>query len=782
MTWQTVRVLLQGTVQGSGVRPALARLAARHGWSGCVQNTSRGVELILSGNLPPTPELEALIRGSLPLTATTSRLSSESAMSLLGNRFRIVESTSTGPLVTPIPRDVAICDECLREVHDPANRRYAYPFISCAQCGPRYSILQSMPFDRERTTLQAFPLCADCRREYDDPGDRRFHAQTICCSVCGPQVWATDASSHLLASRDAAVPCAAEALRSGQIVALRGVGGYQLLADATSSSVVRELRRRKRRLEKPLAVLCRTSDEARALVDMNGTEEQQLRSPQNPIVLIQQRTGTALAREINPGLSDIGLLLPATALHERLVELSGRPLVCTSGNHDGEPLATEVDDAQRRLGDVADLFVHHNREISHAIDDSVVRVIAGRPITIRAGRGIAPLPLPLAASRPLIALGGHYKAAVALANGQQAVLAPHVGDLDTVSAQGEWRARVRGLARDYGILDGREPVATDLTDVWPDSSGLEEVEHDSHPDYFTTRWAENSGLSKCSVWHHHAHIVSTMLEQGWLNRTVLGVAWDGTGLGPDRNIWGGEFLVATATRFQRVGHLRPFVLPGGESAITDLRRLTVALLSQLTELSLQEIADLVSLKEVDVEHIQRVMRSNFSLRTTSCGRLFDAAACLVLKQQRSAFEGHAAMCLEAACDLSATGHYQLTLGAAEPIELDWWPMLRQILVDRRDGVAASVMAMRFHRGLARAIMEVHCHWPELPVVLGGGVFQNRVLVELLAQAWPIDGQPLGLPGLIPPNDGGLAAGQLAVATALRQIKESAPCASEFPVS
>lgn len=762
-----VRIMLSGTVQGCGVRPALARLAAQHSWSGSVRNTTAGVELILSGPLPDTVSLSTMIRDTLPRDAVATELTCVPLPNFGGSGFHIEDSGNIGPLATPIPRDVAICDECLVDVRDPTNRRFAYPFTSCVRCGPRYSVLLAMPFDRERTTMREFEICEHCRREYEDPTDRRFHAQTICCPECGPQVWATDQRGHRIASRDDAIHCAAEALRFGQIVAVRGVGGYQLLADATSSRVVAELRRRKRRPAKPLAVLCRTLDEACALADLSEIESQQLISPQNPIVLVRQRSGSQLAPEVNPGLRNIGLLLPTTAFHDRIAELSGRPLICTSGNRDGEPLESKVNEAQHCLRTVADLFLHHDREIIQPIDDSVVRVIANRPVTIRCARGLAPLPLSLRSDSACLALGGQQKSAVALSNGRQSLLGPHVGDLDTIAAQEHWCERVRQMC--------------EQSDIIRDADGMTVV-LDPHPDYFSTRWSESLYPNRNAVWHHHAHIVAGMLEHQWQDRAVLGVAFDGTGLGPDGTIWGGEFLITTATKFQRVGHLRPFALPGGEAAITDLRRLSVSMLSHLEELSPDEIAELTGLSRIEVLRIQQALHTSYSPRTTSGGRLFDAAACLILRRDRSTFEGEAAMRLEAKCDIAEIGEYPFVVGSSDPIELDWRPVLRQIITDRRNGVMPNTMAMRFHRGLATAIQSVCDRWPDLPVVLGGGVFQNRVLVELLAYSWPNHRATLGLPGLIPPNDGGLAAGQLVVSSKLAEEKDRLRCALESPAA
>ncbi len=746
MSDRAIRIVVSGAVQGCGVRPALARFAIRHSWSGSVRNTTSGVDVRLMGLLPPDETLATLIREAIPMEATVQGLTFTTIPLFEQGVFRIAESTSSGPLTAPIPRDTVICDECLSDVRDVANRRYAYPFTSCAQCGPRYSLLISMPFDRQHTTMSSFGMCPPCREEYNDPSNRRYHAQTTCCPDCGPQVWLSNADGSHIAVRDDAICLAADAVACGKIVAIRGVGGYQLLADATSSTAVRELRRRKQRPAKPFAVLCRTIADAQTLAELNKTETCELQSSQNPIVLVRQRLGTRLARELNSGLSDIGLVLPTTALHDRLLELAGRPLICTSGNQDGEPLAFDVDESQSRLRNIADMFLHHDRKIVHSIDDSVVRVIANRPVTIRCARGIAPLPLVLATNRRYLALGGHHKSAFAVSNGRQSLLGPHRGDLDSLAARTEWCESLRQLQELAGASD-------DLADL--------DVMHDPHPGYFPTKWSEDIDANRHGVWHHHAHIVAGMLEQQWLHRRVLGVAFDGTGCGPDGSVWGGEFLLSTATNFQRVGHLRPFGLPGGEAAIKDLNRISVSLLNQLEGLSHDEICELLRISKIEQIRLQQVLRSKWTVRTTSCGRLFDAAACLILGQSLSSYEGQAAMNFEAACDPKAAGEYSFEIADGTLVEIDWRPAFTMIVADRRNGTAPGTMAMRFHRGLATAIQAVCGRWPELPVVLGGGVFQNRVLVELLVKQWPANGETLGLPGIIPPNDGGLAAGQLA---------------------
>lgn len=761
------RILLRGAVQGCGVRPALARLAASRAWSGSVGNTPDGVELIIRGRLPDDDALQAVVAGTLPIPAGMEQIRIESFRDRVRDGFRIVDSMTSGAVTTRIPRDRAVCRECLREARDPGNRRYRYPFITCAECGPRYSILHAMPFDRERTAMRDFPMCGECRREFADPRDRRFHAQTTSCSQCGPRLWISDGRQVVQESSRTAWEIAADGLREGKIVALRGIGGYQLLVDAASSDAVNRLRNRKRRMSKPFAILCRNLREARQLAFLGDEEAEQLESAANPIVLLQQRFPTVLAANVNPGLNQIGLMLPTTALHDLLLAAVGHPLVCTSGNRECNPLAFEIEGAEEALVGIADLFLHHNRDIPHPIDDSVVRVIARHPVTFRAARGIAPYPLELpevhagsAEFRPDLACGGHQKSALAWNSGGSSVLGPHLGDLETLASRDRWEDQTEGLLQLLSNCDSTtaSPVC------------------DPHPGYFPTQWAVARSQPPQFVWHHHAHIVTGMLEHGWLDREVLGVAWDGTGLGPDGTIWGGEFLRSTATDFVRIAHLRPFLLTGGEAAISDLRRTALAVVSQLNGLSSTEIAGMLRLSEQEIGRLTAAMTPAFSPTTTSCGRLFDAAACLILNQTRTDYEGHAAMCLESACDFSATGTYNFLVDHQSPAHIDWRPAFQAILSDRSATVPYGVMAMKFHRGLAQAILHVVQRFPELPVVFGGGVFQNRVLVELIADNWPAERELPGLPGELPPNDGGLAAGQLASAVM------SAPCQERADVS
>jgi hydrogenase maturation protein HypF len=723
--------LLQGAVQGQGVRPALARLAEERGWCGTVRNSAEGVELHLAVASLATHDLEALLRATVP-GPTAVRI--ETVPDGGWTEFRIEPSTIDTDLATPVPCDVAICQACMRETETPGNRRYRYGLTSCATCGPRVSLIEAMPFDRARTTLQNFSPCEACQQEYHAASDRRRHAQTIACPACGPQVWASDSRGRNFAAGDDAVVLAARALLEGKIVALRGVGGYQVLVDATDQRAVGELRRRKERPSKPFAVLCQSIEKVTDLADLDPVSEQALRSPTNPIVLVPRRRGAGLAANVGAHLLDIGFLLPTTAIHARLAELTGRPLVCTSGNRDGEPIVFRVDDALRKLPEIADVFLHHDREIVHPIDDSVVRPMAGRAVTLRCGRGLAPLPL-LLAGPPTLALGAQLKSALAWSNGRQAVLGPHVGDLQDLASRERWSDHIA----------------------------------DAHPDGFPAQWAEATGHPFIPVWHHHAHVVAAMVEHSWHDRTVLGIAADGTGLGPDGTIWGGEILRATVAGFERVAHIRTFRLPGGEAAMNEIWRAAVSVTSQL---SCEAFTHTIGVPGNRIQRVLQACESHLAPMTSSLGRLFDVAACLILGLTQASHEGEAAMRLEAACDPAADGEYAWAINHGDPLALDWRPAFQSMLSDRERGVAPGVMAERFHRGVAAAMIDaVHTLVQRrttprgTPVVFSGGVFQNRRLIELLVADWPTECGPLGLPGRIPPNDGGLAVGQLAIARA-----------------
>jgi hydrogenase maturation protein HypF len=740
--------ILTGGVQGLGVRPAISRLATRLGLAGTVRNTCRGVEIDIEGPHDRLKEFARLLPNCLPKSALVSQLNGSrfAPRGLAG--FTIIKEPKTGPLSTRVPPDRGICSECLQEIFAHNDRRHLYPFTSCTQCGPRYTVIRSMPFERADTTMADFALCGVCRQEYDGPADRRFHAQTTACAACGPQVWSVKGSEK--SKGEHAIQTAIRSLKAGQIVAIRGLGGYQLLVDATNQSAVERLRERKGRPAKPLAVMVESTEAARRLAFFDAHEIAAFEDSSAPIVLVRANARNGLAPAIHPHLDSVGLMRPTTPLHAMLARDVGRPLVCTSGNREGEPLQFVVESSEKLLAGIADVWLHHDRPIARPIDDSVMRIIADRRVTLRLARGIGPLGLELPTMGPTVALGGFLKAAAAWSNGAQSVLGPHVGDQQGLAARERFVAQLKDWLKLYRF----QPV---------------QLVHDMHPEYFSTQWAQKQSISQMAVQHHHAHVVAGMLEHGLLDRKVLGVAWDGTGYGTDDTIWGGEFMACTASAFERVARIRPFSLPGGEVAIHEPWRIAMSVCSQL-----DGAIDLARWPGWNVHAGQMtsvakiISRPKLSPITSSAGRLIDAAAALILGVDRSEFDGQPAMRLEAAADRDARGWYHFPVSDEALSELDWRPLFVELVADCRRGVDPGVISMRFHRSLAHGIIGICRRWDELPVVLAGGVFQNRLLAELVAEMIDSKSQPLGLPGLIPPNDGGLAAGQLAISAAKRR--------------
>ena len=564
-----------------------------------------------------------------------------------------------------VPHDLATCAECRGDIFDPLNRRQGYPFTNCTACGPRYSILCAMPYDRPATAMRLFPMCAECDAEYHIPDDRRFHAQPNACATCGPRVGLWDREGRVIADSHTAVAAAAELLRQGQVVALKGLGGFQLLVRADQSEPICRLRQRKNRPSKPLAVMVSSLESAEEIAALGPLERRLLQSPQNPIVLVEKRSRQrdhftaeenrgSLAAEVAPRIGTVGLFLPTTPLHHLLLAALDLPLVATSGNRSEEPIITDEREALRRLAGVADAFLVHDRPIVRGVDDSVVRVIAGQVVTIRLARGLAPLPLPAVevlaqakACPPILATGGHQKNALAIWTGTQAILAQHVGDMDNLDT----RFTFNEVAQDLTGLYQFEPVG---------------LACDLHPDYYTTQWAFAQNKPVTQVQHHHAHAVACMVENNLLDREVLALTWDGTGYGSDGTIWGGEILRAECTGFKRVASLLPFPLPGGEAAIRHPARAAFGLLWLLRgeEAVLQDdgLHRLLGLSPREVRVSAAMIRRGINTPwTSSMGRLFDAVAALVLGAHEVSYEGEAAVLLEAVADPAVTDAYSLPL-------------------------------------------------------------------------------------------------------------------------
>jgi hydrogenase maturation protein HypF len=677
-----------------------------------------------------------------------------------------------------LPRDLALCEDCRRDITNALDRRNGYPFTNCTACGPRYSIIEAMPFDRPATAMRIFPMCALCTSEYHAPADRRFHAQANACAQCGPRVALWDVAGQALADTESAIRQAAALLRQGRILALKVLGGFQLLVRADQKDAVLRLRQRKHRPSKPLAVMIPSLELAERIAQVGPAERRVLTSSANPIVLLQKRSEAELrllpdtqkpAESVAPSTATIGLFLPTTPLHRLLLQELGLPVVATSGNRSDEPIVTEERQALQTLGDIAHAFLVHDRPIVRRVDDSVVRVMGGQETVFRLGRGYAPLPLPALealaarqARKPLpgcLATGGQQKTAPALWTGTQAVLAQHVGDLDHPDS----RAAFSDVARDLENLFQCKPLA---------------LACDLHPDYFTTRWALSQHKPVIPVQHHHAHALACMTEHGLLDTEVLALSWDGTGYGPDGTIWGGEALLVRANKYQRLASLLPFPLPGGEAAIRRPNRIAFALLWLLQ--GDEVLRDDLWLRRLGLSKDQaRILATMTRSRihtpwTSSVGRLFDAVAALVLGVHEVSYEGEAAVRLEAVADPDETGEYPLPLclpgqyqsvaGDDTLARGDWRPMLSAILRDMSRDVGVGVIAGRFHNSLARWAVSLAGTRPG-PVVLSGGCFQNRLLVERTREGLAGLGRQVFCQGQVPPGDGGLAVGQLAAALA-----------------
>lgn len=757
-------VLVRGVVQGVGFRPFVYRLALEEQLAGSIGNNTEGVTIELEGaaerierflerlrtERPPLARIDAVAVRELPATGEAG--------------FRIVQSAVLGRVATGIPADAATCPDCLRELLSPSDRRYRYAFLNCTNCGPRFTITRRIPYDRPQTSMADFPMCADCRREYEDPLNRRFHAQPNACPVCGPRLWLSDAAGNEIAAVDAAQK-AVEELLAGKIVAIKGIGGFHLSVDATDERAVAELRRRKHRFGKPLAVMVRDLEAARALCDLGAVEEQLLTAPARPIVLARMRKKNGLAPSVAPGLPWLGVFLPYAPLqHLLFTDERVRALVMTSANLSEEPICIANDEARERLAAIADLFLLHNREILQRCDDSVVAEVDQAPQLVRRARGYVPLgvDLPLEA-RPLLAVGGQMKSVFTLARGGFAYQSQHLGDLESPTALAFFEESLEHLMRTFEI----EP---------------EVVAHDLHPGYLSTawakRWAEERRLPLIGVQHHHAHVAACMAEHGIAEPTI-GLALDGTGYGSDGCIWGGEVLIAGLEGFERFAHLAYAPLPGGETAIREPWRMALGSLAAAgIEIEAAEIATRTGANAQETRIVARMIerRVNAPL-TSSCGRLFDAVAAVVLGRRTVDYEAQAAIELEGiAVDepMEDEGAYELRIVAGdwkkrEPAQLAVAELWQAILADLRRGEPRARIAAQFHAAVARGFVEAARLAREATgigqVALSGGCFHNRRLAYLMRAGLEAEGFRVFVQKRVSPGDAGLSYGQAAVAAA-----------------
>ncbi len=753
------RLQIRGVVQGIGFRPHVYRLATQDHLTGWICNDSSGVTIEVQGESPQLEQFLDRLRAGSPVPQQLLEIDVKPIpIESQDATFTIAASqTSESARIALLP-DLAICANCRGELLTQTNRRHRYPFISCVRCGPRYSIVCNLPFDRERTSLRDFPLCVECQAEYENPTDRRFHAQTIACHTCGPQVSLWNSQGDVLATCDEALRLTVQELQAGKILAVLGIGGFHLLVDATNEPAVYRLRERKGREAKPLAMMFSSLQHVLKICVAGPEELAALESPAAPIVLLQRRTevDSGLAASVAPNSPLLGCVLAYSPLHVLLLEDFGGPVVATSGNQSHEAICFTPESALDCLSDIADCFLVHNRRIENPVDDSVLRVMCDRPIVFRRARGYVPFPLPSSSFGPeVIAVGAQQKNTIAIAHENEFHLGPHLGHLDSPSTiAAHQRSREQWTA-------------------WSKAKSLFTA-HDLHPDYHSTRIANSLGLPTLAVQHHYAHALACMFEHG-LEGSVLSVVWDGTGLGSDGTIWGGEFLVVDDRGFERRSSLRPFLLPGGEAAIREPRRAALSLLYEaggatLVRQALEVWEPGFAPHEIDV--LQSLMtRGRTSDKTTSAGRLFDAFASLLGLRHQCQFEAQAAMEFEYAAARSDTAEaIEFSVGQV----IDWESALVATLEQLRSGRPMADLARAIHLGLANAIVALAEKVKLSRVVLSGGCFQNAVLLAATVTRLRASGFSPYWPQSIPPNDGGIAVGQLVAAR--RHFRGDSACA------
>ncbi len=760
------RLTVTGVVQGVGFRPFVYSLAIELGLTGWVYNTSAGVTIEVEGPIEVIQEFSRRLVEKAPPLAQIEAVGAEILDLEGGASFEIIASRSDPEAFQPISPDISICNDCLSEISDPTNRRYRYPFTNCTNCGPRFTIIQDIPYDRPSTTMAAFAMCPQCLHEYNDPLDRRFHAQPVACPTCGPQVWLEFSDMFVVSgghrSRgEAAIQSVLRLLEEGKIIAIKGLGGFHLACDATNEVAVSELRRRKGRVDKPFALMMADLEMVERYCSVEGVERSLLESRQRPIVLLwrKETAERPLAASIAPHQSTLGVMLPYTPLHYLLFpEDKATPLVMTSGNYSEEPIATDNKEVMVRLATMADAFLLHNRDIHIRTDDSVVRVFQGQELPIRRSRGYAPYPVRMPFElKPLLAVGGELKNTFCLGRDQYAFLSQHVGDMENYETLSSFEASVEHFER----LFRTKPEA---------------IAYDLHPDYMATRYAlaraERDGIPAIGVQHHHAHIAACLAENADQGKEpVIGVAFDGTGYGLDGTIWGGEFLIADYQGFERAMHLVNLPLPGGDAGTNKPARVALSYLLSAGVALASRLPPVEALAAQEFKVVERQVRTGLNTpMTSSMGRLFDAVASIAGVRQEVNYEGQAAIELEALADASESRVYPFDLGHDM---IDMLPLIRAVAADYLDGMSPSVISARFHNSIAAMILEVCLRLRQdyglKRVALSGGVFQNVTLLRKSLSYLRTAEFKVLIHRLVPPNDGGIALGQAVVASRVNII-------------
>jgi hydrogenase maturation protein HypF len=751
---QALEINITGLVQGVGFRPFVYRLAQELGLNGWVNNSAQGVLIQVEGSPEKLTQFLTTLQSENPPRSRIYSLKFKPIEAIHCRNFEIRESIG-GNTTTPILPDLSTCSDCLKEIFDPHNRRYHYPFTNCTNCGPRYSIIHSLPYDRPNTSMKGFSMCVDCQNEYEDPRDRRFHAQPNACPVCGPQLVLQNAQGEILSIKNQALLETIHAIQQGKIVAIKGLGGFQLIVSAIDSVAVQKLRERKHRPDKPFALMYPNLDLIQQDCEVNGLEEKLLTSPEAPIVILKKKRHHSqhLAPEIAPNNPYLGVMLPYTPLHHLLLAKLNIPLVATSANLSDEPICIDEKEALVRLENIADLFLTHNRPIVRPLDDSIARIINHQETLLRRARGYAPFSIPLADQHsdlpPILAVGGHLKNTIAIAHYQNIYLSQHIGDLSNTLTYEAFNQTIENLG---GLYEFKPQI----------------IAHDAHPDYLSSQYTHTQDLHLIPIQHHYAHILSCLVDNQ-LEPPVLGIAWDGTGYGADHTLWGGEFIHVTQTNWQRIAYFQPFKLLGGEKSVKEPQRIALSLLSQLDINLLENLP--VTLKNQFTKNeltlLKNILAKNLNCPlTSSVGRLFDGISSILGICHQVSFEGQAAIALEfATLETKTDEFYDFNLTQNKIIQ--WQPMLRAILADLNHNIPINFISAKFHNTLVEIIVAIAKLVGEKKVILTGGCFQNLYLIEKATTRLKIENFVPYWHHQIPSNDGGIAVGQ--ILGAIREI-------------
>lgn len=738
------QIQLRGFLQGVGFRPFVFRLAQQYQQTGWVANTGFGVEVHCEGDADLQQKFLSDLQYTLPAFAEIKSLATQSLALVNFSEFLIKESQFEQQSSVFVLPDIASCADCVTELFDPASRYYQYPLISCCRCGPRYSIMTAQPYDRDRTSMLDFPLCVLCQKDFENPDNRRFHAQTLACPDCGPVVRLLDAQGMELASKELAISLCVQQLRAGKIVAVKGVGGYQLLVNANDKKAVARLRVKKKRPVKPFALLVADIERIAALCEISPQEQQALQSAEAPIVLLKKHNQMIGYSLVAPESALLGVMLPGTGLQHLILREFSDVLIATSANRAGEPICIDEQQALNHLSGIADYYLTHDRAIVRALDDSIVRVMTGTPRVLRRARGYSPAPVALAVENGHLALGGHLKSSWAFSHEGYALLSQYLGDMNSLAAQMHFKQTLKDVQSFYQLKAAH-------------------LIHDSHPDYFSSQYAAQSTCKKTTVQHHHAHAFACMAEHQ-IKPPALAVVWDGTGLGVDQTSWGGELFLIKAQSISRFSHLKTFPLLGGDKANIEPRRIAIALLYQLFAQDWQQKAKELACGQefttTELTLFNAALKHQLNTpQSSSMGRLFDGVSSLLNLCQINEYEGQAASCLEAVARDKSQAKYDYTFTKQTAIIIDWRPMIRQILNDLPT-VSAALIAAKFHNTLADIILQLARQARQQSVVLSGGCFQNAYLTEKVEQILQNAGFQVYSHQQIPANDQGLALGQL----------------------